>query len=244
MQSKHMVCWRYRMVDILSTYHPWIFHVADRLRLVKKGRVDGSLDVVVAAFPRSASNFAIYCLKQTKENPVQRSLHTHTAAHVIAAVEQKVPCLVIVRDPKDAVLSLIIREPALTAKLALKGYVAFHTQIEPHRSGFVVATFDEVTTDFSIVTRRLADRYEGKFGQFEHTEENVQRILDTIHARSYKVHGEQAELVSCRPSAKRQGRKEDLAPAFDAPARQALRDEAYRQFDKFRTFAIGAFPED
>jgi hypothetical protein len=142
--------------------------------------VSGETDIVIEGYPRSGNTFAITAFGSAQSRAVRVAHHEHAAAQVIAAARAGTPTLVLIREPEDAVLSLIIQQPHLSLRQALRAYVRFYRPLVPHRDRFVLATFHEVTTDFGAVTRRVNDRFGTDFGVFEHTEENVQRCLAAI----------------------------------------------------------------
>jgi hypothetical protein len=137
-------------------------------------------DIVIEGYPRSGNTFAITAFGSAQSRAVRVAHHEHAAAQVIAAARAGIPALVLIREPEEAVLSLAVQHPHLSLRQALRSYVRFYRPLISHRDRFVLATFEEVTTDFGAVTRRVNDRFGTDFGVFEHTEENVQRCLATI----------------------------------------------------------------
>jgi hypothetical protein len=77
----------------------------------KDGLVDRSTELVIEGFPRCANSIAEAAFRLAQERPVRLAHHAHAAAHVLAAVEAGVPTLVLVRDPDQAVPSMIARNP-------------------------------------------------------------------------------------------------------------------------------------
>ena len=53
-----------------------------------------------------------------------------------------------------------------------------------YRARFVVADFDEITTDFGAVVNRLNRHFGTAYGEFEHNPENVERCLALMKQRS------------------------------------------------------------
>ena len=140
--------------------------------------------LVIDGFTRSAVTFAVVAFQLTQNDHVRVAHHLHAAAHVIAAARRGVPTLVSVRDPADSILSALIREPRVGAEQLLRSYADFHERIGPYRAEFVAATFEEVTSDFGAVTRRINDRFGTSFSEFPHTDENVARCFEVIEERS------------------------------------------------------------
>jgi hypothetical protein len=109
--------------------------------------------------------------------------HMHAVAPLIDAVERGVPTLITVRAPQATIISAMIRQPRVTAGQWLKTYAAFYERLMISRDGFVIATFEEVTSDFGAVIRRVNQRFSTDFREFDHTEANVQAVFTLIEER-------------------------------------------------------------
>ena len=193
--------------------------------------VDRSTDAVIEGFPRSANTFAATAFELAQRRPVRVARHRHVPAQVIAGTRWRIPTMVLVRDPEEAIISLVVWAPGTTLEQGLKDYVRFYRRIYPHRDGFVVARFEDVTTDFGKVIRRLNERFGTTFDEFEHTSENVSRCFDIMenHARV----NEMGEAQIGRPSKEREAMKHRLRAAFRSAEMAALRTNAYGVYEAF-----------
>jgi hypothetical protein len=217
-------------------------------------------DVVIDGFPRSANTFALVAFQLAQNDHVRVAHHIHAPAHINEAVRRGIPVLVPIRAPEDAVLSAVIRDPRFTARQLLKSYVHFHEGIVANRRSFVVATFEQVTTDFGAVIDRLNARYGTEFRRFDQTEEHVEECFSVIEDRSRRPVWESTlgeflcGLISAdefrqttagyraaspapvpedrvaRPSERRGELRRALGPAYRAPALSALRERADRVY--------------
>jgi len=140
--------------------------------------------VVIDGYTRSASTFAVYAFQLAQEQPVPMAHHLHAPAQLIAAAKAELPTIAVIREPEAAVLSHVAREPDVGLRDALWSYARFYSRLLPYRSGFVVADFDEITTDFGAVTRHLNAQFGTSYGEFEHTADNVERCLALMKERS------------------------------------------------------------
>src|SRR5262245_38009418 len=120
-----------------------------RLARLRHGdRVLGpSTELVIEGFPRSANTFAVTAFELAQPRPVRVAHHVHTPAHVSRAVAAGVPVLLLVRPPRDAVASAVVRKPSLDVDAVAARYRSFHTQLLGVAGEIEVATFDRVTTD-------------------------------------------------------------------------------------------------
>jgi hypothetical protein len=150
-------------------------------------------------------------------------------AQVLEGVRRGLPTMVLIRHPKDAVLSHVIHTPALTVEDSLRGYIRFHEPLLRPSDGFVVGTFEEVTQDFGVVIDRLNHRFGTAFAGFEHTDANLERLNREIETdyRSRASSDEELERVIPRPSPAREALKARLRGDYArAPAGLRRRADA------------------
>jgi len=194
-------------------------------------------DLLIESFPRSASSFALAAFNLAQE-PAKLKVahHTHAPGHVIAAIRLGVPALVLVRDPEGAVVSSMIRHPGRTCGGVLNGYVDFHEPLLPFRGDLVVGTFAEVVGgEVGRITRRVNERFGTAFAEFEPTEENVARCMREIDEdwRARRGGGEHLERVVPRPSAMREGMKDEIRERYGREVPPDLRERAERLYETF-----------
>jgi hypothetical protein len=195
------------------------------------GLVQRDTEAVIEGFPRSANTFATTAFELAQPNFVPIAHHRHVPAQVIAATRLGIPTIVLVRDPEEAVLSLFIWTPYITIKQWLKEYVRFHRRILPYRDGFVVARFEDVTTDFGAVIRRLNRQFGTSFREFDHTADNVARCIEIIEQVDLKRKGKVEEARVARPSGERETMKDELRAAFRSPDLARLRTAAFTLYE-------------
>jgi len=199
--------------------------------------VDRDTDLLIESFPRCASSFAKAAFRMAQEPRKPRvASQTHAPGHVIAAVRLNVPALVLIRAPIDAAVSNLFRHPERGVDGLLRGYLRFYEPLLPYRTGFVVATFEEVIDGgFGLVTRRVNTRFGTDFAEFEATEENVQRCLRSID-NQWRAHRSQDEELFertiPRPSELRESLKESLREHIRKSAPSRLRQRAERVYDQ------------
>lgn len=148
--------------------------------------------------------------------------HTHMPAQVIAAARRGVPAIVLIREPEDAVLSHVIHTPSVSVAASLRGFVRFYEPLLTLRSGFVVGTFHEVTTDFGTVISRANAHFGTDYAPFVHTPENLDRLNTEIETdyRSRAGTGDQLERTIPLPSAARASMKDRLRDEYRAVPRR------------------------
>jgi hypothetical protein len=145
--------------------------------------ISSETELVIDGYTRSASTFAVYAFQLAQSSPVRLAHHLHAPAQLIAAAKTGKPTLVVIREPKGAVLSQLIREPEVDMKNAMVAYARFHSCLMPYRTSFVIADFQEVTHHFGPVIRRINERFDTTFTEFEDTEANAKLCFDLIKHR-------------------------------------------------------------
>jgi hypothetical protein len=193
--------------------------------------VNPKTEIVIEAFARSAQSFVVAAFRLAQEpHAVQVAHHTHSPSTLIDGIRRGIPSLVIVRPPEDAILSYVIRTPAISLRGALRGYVRFHRPLLPYRDRLVVATFGQVTSDLATVTTRVNERFGTAFGAFDPTEANVNRIFAEIEAdeRTRARSDDERERAIPRPSAVREDLKAGMLTAYRSDELRTLRLEAER----------------
>lgn len=196
------------------------------------GVVSSSTDIVIEGYPRSANTFALSAFLLAQQQQVEIAHHIHGPAQIIWAVRHSIPTLVLIREPRESVVSLVVRQPLLSLQQALKNYIRFYEKVFPYRGSFVVADFDEVTSDYGSTIERVNWQFGTSFMKFEHTDENVQRCYQLIEEMDRRDTGRRDTTVItvARPSSQREVMKDNLREKFEEDNLQSLvtrADEIY-----------------
>jgi hypothetical protein len=220
---------RYVARSVLSTHPALYLPFARRKYAAIESRVvSPEADIVIEGFQRSGNTFSVFAFELAQEPDRVRVIHhLHAAAQVVAAARLGLPTLVLVRDPRAAVLSHMIREPCIRVGHAVAHWIRFYRAVLPYRERVVVADFSQVTTDFGHVIRQVNKRFGTTFREFEHTQANVERCFELTEERNRALFGRVNERYVARPSSERSAMKDGLQASFDAPAVARLREHAY-----------------
>lgn len=191
----------------------WTFRPMMSLKVYTRERmVNHQTELVIEGYPRSANTFAVVAMEQAQNRPIRLAHHLHTPQQLIWGVRHNIPCLLLLREPSEAVSSFVIRNPNLSLQQALRNYVRFHQALLPYREQIVVAQFEEITADFGGVIERVNAHYGTVFLPFIATEENRARCMAEIERRDKRdrTRDEVSEATVSRPSAERQRQKQQL----------------------------------
>jgi hypothetical protein len=187
-------------------------------------------ELVIEGFARSANTFAVEAFELAQPRPVRIVHHLHAPAQIIAAVRLGIPTIALIREPQDAIVSYLIREPCATPRMGLAEYIRFYKAVRRHRQSLVVADFDVVTTDFGSVIREVNKRFGTAFAEFEHTEKNIQKCFRVIEEGNRETYGAVLESTISRPSPHRGEIKRDIIQGYRAESLTRLRLEAERLY--------------
>jgi len=214
--------------------HPWLYFALQRFRSSRRHLlVTKDTEIVIEGYPRSANTFAVAAFLVAQGRPVKIARHLHVPAQVIQAVRWGIPTVVLIRSPQEAVLSLLVREPHLSAERALQDYITFYRKIAPYREGFIIAPFDEVTNNFGQVILRVNERFGTAFVPFEHTNENIQQVFALVEEMDKADQKRDAvtETTVARPSVVREELKRIRRQELNQPKAKELLEEARQVYE-------------
>ena len=230
--------WLEKWLQIHAGGHPTVFFSLYRLLRTRKDltrAVTPDKQVVIEGFPRSGNSFArrAFIMAQDETFDVTSiAHHLHVPAQVIRAAQWQVPTLVLIRRPRDAVLSLVIRDP-ISVDQALRYYISFYEIVEKYRDVCVLGLFEEITEDYGQVIKRINDKFGTTFSLFRHDEENVSKVF--AHMERYARHkfGEtQWERKVHHPSAVKERMKHEMENELKNPKRAKLIAEAEAVYNR------------
>jgi hypothetical protein len=198
----------------------WLLRGRQALRRV----VTPDTQLVIEGFPRSGNSFArrAFVMAQNEFDKTRIAHHLHVPAQVVRAARWQIPTLVLMRRPRDAVVSFAIWDP-IPVDQALRYYLSFYETVEEYRDAYVLGLFEEVTEDFGQVIKRINDKFGTTFSLFRHDEENVSKVFADMEAYARKKFGETLwESKVHRPSAVKQRSKDEIEYDLENPKRKKL----------------------
>jgi len=241
--------------------HPLYLQVSRRRP--RRAALDAGTELLIDGFPRTGNTFAVLAFQTAQSRPVHVAHHLHISGHVVQAVRRGVPAVALIRKPEATVVSTMMWWPHVRARDALVAYTRFYARMLPLRDACVFADFDEVTSDFGAVVRRVNGRFGTEFVPFDHTPANVEHCYRLIEERSARapwgpmiqeymsgsisaaelseLRGAQPdepgraapEMRVARPSAARDAAREALRERYRARRLERLRRRAERVYKEF-----------
>lgn len=179
----------------------YLFFARMKYRSKLERIVHADTEIAIGGFPRSANTFATHAFRSAQNRPVNLAHHVHSAGQIHAAMYYHIPAIVLIRHPKDAIVSLALRNPGLSIYPAFNNYYLFYSTLLG-RPGYVIAKFEQVISDFGSVITRVNERFGTSFLPFFSTEENKRKVFDMIEKRHLEITRSESvnELMVSRPS--------------------------------------------
>lgn len=217
MRKRHLLrVLRYRAHSYLGRYPRLLFSLYGLFGIHRGLTVTPSTQLLIEGFPRSSATFCSFAFLHAQGAPMNIALHIHVPAHVIRAVRLGIPTLVLIRQPRDAITSAILRDPHIPISAFAERYRLFYETLDAYRDDFVTADFADAVSDFGRVTDRINAKYDTSFVAFDHSEGNVATVFDRLDERQHRLGG--GAMASYRPHEAKEFAKKhiDLSAHRDA----------------------------
>ena len=163
-------------------------------RLLAKNKdlfIDKSTDIVIEGYPRCGNTFAVAAFKYAQQKAgkkVKIARHRHELAQVFLAIEYKIPILILIREPLEAISSLVVREK-IAPRVAIKYYIYYYQHIMDVKDKVVIGDFKKVITNYGEIIKEINKKYDKHFEIFEHTPQalkDVKRIIEKMELEDSK----------------------------------------------------------
>ncbi|HEY9808671.1 MAG TPA: hypothetical protein V6D13_04965 [Halomicronema sp.] len=197
--------------------------------------VQQNTQIVIEGFPRCANTFAVIAFFQSQPEPVKIAHHLHAPAQIIRAAEWKIPALVLLRNPKDAVLSCITAFPKYSIYRSLSYYISFYSAIIDYQNSYIIGEFEEVTQNYSQVIKRVNAKFNTSFALWKNTPANKEKV--------YKIMG--GKLNTSFPSKhlnikneSEEERRKKIIEEIQSKKYAPMLEEANQIYQIFKTTAL------
>ena len=168
-------------------------------------------EIVIEGYPRSGNTFAVVAFRLAQGREIEMAHHLHAAAQIKRAARLDVPAIVLIREPSEAILSVVVRDPHASIRWALRSYIRFYSTVVPYLEKTVVAPFATVTSDLASIIRMVNTRYGTAFKEFVPTEDALSSVRQTVEwmgQRDSMMTGWDYRRSVALPSEQRQRAKE------------------------------------
>jgi hypothetical protein len=195
----------------------------------KKLLVSSNSNICIEGYPRCANTFAVLAFESAQERSLDIAHHMHLAGQVIYSANKGIPTIVLLRNPLDACVSMLFREPELDPRLCLRMYIDFHKPLLRYLDQIVVAPFDRVTSEYALIIRRVNEFYSTDFGVYENSREKDKGIFKKMSGLPL----EESKLSVARPTVEKQEKKDTILAALITKANETLLKECNELYSVF-----------
>ena len=148
------------------------------------------------------------------------AFHRHRPAQVAEGLRRGLPVLVLIRDPLDAISSILVRQPQRRPETETARFEAFYRACLPTADRVVVATFEQATGDVDEVIHRINRRFTSAFNGLSSLDPpGRETVFEAIRASDRQFLGDGAPMRGAAPF---DGRSQALEAA-----RETLRDPCH-----------------
>jgi hypothetical protein len=160
------------------------FYFRPRKDISKRNYFTNSTKIFIAGFPRSGNTYATFLLRNIFQD-FEFSHHFHTTGAIKVALSQKIPVLVLVRDPKNTITSFYLKLLALQnqkfdgvideklLRTIIRFYILFHKDLLKLSSKIKIMLFNDLianpigflstvknSTNFNISQEVIVSKFE------------------------------------------------------------------------------------
>jgi len=161
--------------------------------------VKSNYDITIEGYPRSANSYAFHAFSLAQKNSVKIAHHLHVIAQIKKSILLKVPTLVLIRNPVDAVLSNMVAYTGSSPVLLLNYYINYYKQIYKYREKIVIGHFNDVINNFGQIIETINGKYSTNFKPYNPTKSN-EYIVKRLIERSNKINANNLENQISKPS--------------------------------------------
>ena len=142
--------------------------------------VDHNTDIVIEGFPRSANTFAVLAFQNAQNTKPVIAHHLHAQAQFILAKKYNVPSIAILREPIEAISSLINRDNNINVSQAVQRYIDFYRLVLQMKEDIVIAKFTTVVSDFSKIIAICNNKFNCDFELPSDSEKEKVKLFSKI----------------------------------------------------------------
>lgn len=161
--------------------------------------VDNKTDVCIEGFPRCANTFTVVAFS-TVNPKLKVAHHMHTIAQLKGALKYKIPIVIVIRKPNEAIKSYLVRNNKVSVTEAIEYYESFYSFVLENKELLIISDFDDSIKCFDKIIQKTNIKYKKNFNVFsptKHEVDKVFKIIEDISASSDKASG---VLGTARPN--------------------------------------------
>jgi hypothetical protein len=215
--------------EVKMTIIDWFLSGERRLRLylwlrpqLRSTYLNDETRLVIDGYPRSANSYSWAAFTYSNGPDVQVAHHMHSSAAVSLAARRKIPTVLLVRHPLEAVVSQLFQYSGVSPRRALKRYARYYEHVEDVLDSVVVAPFDLAISDFGRILAAVNFRFGTAFTPYQKTEASERLVRERVEDmdRTNSPIGVLREHAVSRPSSVRTAAKPRMTTRVTACAEE------------------------
>lgn len=135
-----------------------------------------STNLCVEGFQRSGNSYFINFFKMVNVD-VEIAHHYHSAVQIVKAIQQQTPSIILIREPKDAIASLITWDDRLNIRTALASYIQFYKKVLPLKESCLIIHFEELIKGIDPIIIKINQRFGTNFSTTNFSKEHHDKLL-------------------------------------------------------------------
>lgn len=114
--------------------------------------------ICIDGFQRCGNTYFTF-LVQNFNRQLKIGHHTHGAGNILLALKYNIPVVLLVRNPLDAVSSLIAQDQNLNIEFGLAHYIAFYKKLIPYKNRLIISDFDQTVNHPDRLIEKINNRF-------------------------------------------------------------------------------------
>lgn len=217
---------------------PCLFWPIARLRENEKRiLIRRTSHLLISGYWRCANHYAAYAFLTAQKQPLHVARHFHASAQVKLAVGWKVPTILLIREPLEAVASATLFLGHNDPLPLVRFYNVYYGSLISYRNNIVVSDFSRTTGDFNSVITAVNARYHRTFEPYVNSPENEARVQDLIRSEHRTNMDGRIETLPL-PSCEKERMKELIYNQLKQPRCAPLLEKAQELYEGFRRVAL------
>lgn len=156
----------------------------NKVRYPKKC-INKNTNITIDGFERSANTYSFYYFKELNKD-TKIAHHSHSYQQMIHSLEKKIPTILLIRKPYDAIISSYIYHfQKVPVQLLADTWINFYKPLIPFKDNLIVSDFNTTISNFSKIISLANDKYDTNFNYV--LNENHNKILqEKLNERKIK----------------------------------------------------------
>lgn len=188
-------------------------------------------DIVIEGYPRSANTFAVVGFEKAQQKNINIAHHLHIPSQILFAEKHTIPSLLLIRNPMDAIKSLIVRHKNLDVNRCFRDYILFYETLYPISNYPVIGEFENVTNNFGGVVEQINNKFKVSFDVPVHDKFNTEEIFDLIGKINKNANRTESQIAI--PSKYKEKEKSESIKVIKNRSDNEIIKRSYSIYDKY-----------